>query len=600
MQDFLAVCGFHHTVELEDAMWALIRLLRNHRDWDNADPTSYTSLLPPIMPNNVASLQVLPWHFWDLCRQILDFRLQRPTNLPVPIRRLHSWNLNSWRPETAAHAHKTWVIRTLLKTAPVLLQETKWTHVQLRHLAHTWPDIQVAAALAKQDPNLQAGVAILLPPGWRVNSRKVLVDHYAVAACVSFQACQIWIVSVYLPPNSPRALVDKAFQAILALEEHPVFIGGDFNRCDQHHPQAWEDFLSQAGFTDADPTFPTYWYSHQQGYQLESPLDGFLAPSIFPDTAQLHVQLKGRYRIQTCHHKLVTVLLKMKPRLSPHPQSEPHQTIPTKVFLDPTILASGTIDDSRQLALHQLRRRILLAPQTCPSSTPISTYTRALVWSWWRTLSSSFKQLTPLKKLYKLLGKNQSVLHVGHADLQHLYEQCGLAELLQNWPQQHDKSLAPTILISSALQAAEVATATLPSIPFGQEHTDPDRRARRQRLFWDRLKTICPRGTFYHGPLLQSDGKECQTAQEYDEAMLATRSFWFRPPARYDPSWSRTLAIYRQPTDPWPPIPEPSSDDFGHLLLTKDSAPGPDGLPYALWRMIPHYTAVILQATSIG
>ena len=82
--------------------------------------------------------------------------------------------------------------------------------------------------------------------------------------------------------------------------------------------------------------------------------------------------------------------------------------------------------------------------------------------------------------------------------------------------------------------------------------------------------------------------------------MLATRSFWFRPPARYDPSWSRTLAIYRQPTDPWPPIPEPSSDDFGHLLLTKDSAPGPDGLPYALWRMIPHYTAVILQATSIG
>ena len=60
--------------------------------------------------------------------------------------------------------------------------------------------------------------------------------------------------------------------------------------------------------------------------------------------------------------------------------------------------------------------------------------------------------------------------------------------------------------------------------------------------------------------------------------MLATRSFWFRPPVRYDPSWSRTLDIYRQQAQPWPLVPEPSVDDYvEHLLLTKDSAPGPDG-----------------------
>ena len=56
-------------------------------------------------------------------------------------------------------------------------------------------------------------------------------------------------------------------------------------------------------------------------------------------------------------------------------------------------------------------------------------------------------------------------------------------------------------------------------------------------------------------------------------------------------------ARYRQQAQPWPPVPEPSVDDYvTHLLLTKDSAPGPDGLPYALWRMIPHHTAAILQA----
>ena len=286
----------------------------------------------------------------------------------------------------------------------------------------------------------------------------------------------------------------------------------------------------------------------------------------------------------------------MKPRLTPHPHSENHHTIPTKVFLGPTVCANMTTEEARQQALHHLRRRILLAAETCPSNTPISVHTRALVWSWWRTFSNSFKRLTPLKKFYKLLGKSQATLHVGREDLQHLYEQSGLAELLQTWPQQHEKSLVPTTLIASALQAAEVATATLPSLPFGQESTDPVRRARRQRLFWDRLKTVCPRGTFYHGPLLQSNGTECKTAQEYDDAMLATRSFWFRPPVRYDPSWSRTLNTYRQQAQPWPSIPEPTADDYiAHLLLTKDSAPGPDGLPYALWRMLPYHTAAILQ-----
>ena len=448
--DLAAACGFHPHIELEDAMRTLIRLLRDHRTWNAAEAISPPSF-PSVMPNDVTTLQLVPWKFWKLCQQIVEFRLQRPVTLPVSIRCLYSWNLNSWSPDSLNNAHKTWVIRSLLKTAPILLQETKWTQVQLQHLAHTWPDIRIATALAKQVPNPQAGVAILVPPGWNLCNQKILVDHYAVAARVSFQACQIWLASVYLPPNSQKALVNQVFQAILALEEHPVFIGGDFNRCDQHHPQIWDDFLSKGGLMDVDPTFPTYSYTNQHGHTVESPLDRVLVPSIFLDTAQLHVQITGRYRIQTCHHKLIRVLLKMKPRLTPHPQSEKHHTIPTKVFIDPTAFANGSIEETRQQALHQLRRRILLASESCPINIPISVHTRALVWSWWRTSSNTFKQLTPLKKFYKLLGKSQAVLHVGHEDLRHLYEQSGLAMLLQTWPQQHDKSLVPTTLIASAL-----------------------------------------------------------------------------------------------------------------------------------------------------
>ena len=481
-RDFVMTCGFHPYVALEDAMRTLLRLLRDHRAW-REDEFISSSLSSHIMANDLATLQLVPWKFWDLCKQILNFRLQRPANLSVSIRCLYSWNLNSWYPDNINNAHKSWVVRSLLKTAPVLLQETKWTQVQLQHLAHAWPDIRVAATLAKQDPNPQAGVAILCPPGWSICAQKTLVDHYAVAACVSFQACQIWVVSVYVPPHSQQAFVGRIFQVILSLDTHPVFLGGDFNRCDQHHPQIWDDFLSKGGFIDIDSTFPTYRYTNQQGHTVESPLDRVLVPSIFLDSAQLHVQITGRYRIQTCHHKLLRVPIKMKPRLTPHPHSEKHHTIPTKVFLDPTAFASVSIEEARQQALHHLRRRIQLASESCPINIPISVHTRALVWSWWRTSSHSFKQLTPLKKLYKLLGKGQMTLHVGQEDLQHLYEQSGLAELLQTWPQQQAKSLVPTALIASALQAAEIASATFPSIPFGQESTDPARRARRHCSF---------------------------------------------------------------------------------------------------------------------
>ena len=209
-----------------------------------------------------------------------------------------------------------------------MLQETKWTQAQLQHLAHTWPDIRIAAATAKVDPNPQGGVAILLPPGWTLSEQKLLVDHYAIAASVSFQACQVWLVSVYLPPSSPQALANKIFQAILSLEEYPVFIAGDFNRCDQHHPLLWDEFLSQAGLLDADPTLPTYWFSHQQGHVVESPLDRVLVPSIFLDTAQLHIRITGRYRIHTCHRKLLCVSLRMKPRLTPHPSFWIPQLLP--------------------------------------------------------------------------------------------------------------------------------------------------------------------------------------------------------------------------------------------------------------------------------
>ena len=117
-------------------------------------------------------------------------------------------------------------------------------------------------------------------------------------------------------------------------------------------------------------------------------------------------------------------------------------------------------------------------------------HARALVWSWWRNSSKVFKHLSPLTKLHKRLGQGQPV-HTNREVLRlFFWNRVGwLSYYNHPWPKQHDQSPVPAEVVATALQSAEISTTFLSHLPFGQEHTDSARPARRQRLFWDRLKT---------------------------------------------------------------------------------------------------------------
>ena len=108
--------------------------------------------------------------------------------------------------------------------------------------------------------------------------------------------------------------------------------------------------------------------------------------------------------------------------------------------------------------------------------------------------------------------------------------------------------------------------------------------------FWERMRNICPKVNLYHGPMYGKDGEQCSTSMDLDEAMLATRDFWFQPPEPQDDAWQPILDCYAAGTS-WPPICPPGADVFlSTLLHTKYSAPGPDGLPYSAWRLLPKVT----------
>ena len=94
---------------------------------------------------------------------------------------------------------------------------------------------------------------------------------------------------------------------------------------------------------------------------------------------------------------------------------------------------------------------------------------------------------------------------------------------------------------------------------------------------------------------LNKERKQCVTSRDLDEAMLETRHFWFETPNEFDNAWQPILEVYSQ-ADRWPSIPPPSREVcLSTLLHTKDSAPGPDGIPYSAWRVLPEMT---LQAMS--
>ena len=74
--------------------------------------------------------------------------------------------------------------------------------------------------------------------------------------------------------------------------------------------------------------------------------------------------------------------------------------------------------------------------------------------------------------------------------------------------------------------------------------------------------------------------------------MLATRQFWFEEPKQEDLQWDEYLTSYETTTSHWPFVECPDETDYiKTLFFIKDSAPGPDGIPFSAWRLLPTCSA---------
>jgi len=210
-------------------------------------------------------------------------------------------------------------------------------------------------------------------------------------------------------------------------------------------------------------------------------------------------------------------------------------------------------------------------------------------WTWWRSIPSEQPLSTkfPYLKARKYLHIPDQWVNVAPEVLQDLilHSKGAVLSTLDSLPVVNGAISVPRSSIQDMFTVIDDYIAGIPYLP-----NDPvDTQARglgNMVAFWERMRNICPKVNTYNGPILKENGAQCLTSQDLDEAMLSTRKFWFERPVEQDERWADILQVYST-SDMWPEVPLPSKKDLLHTLLhTKDSAPGPDGLPYSAWRLL--------------
>ena len=217
----------------------------------------------------------------------------------------------------------------------------------------------------------------------------------------------------------------------------------------------------------------------------------------------------------------------------------------------------------------------------------------ACFWSWWRSHPPNHQSYTskPFLKAKKFIHFNAEWVNVPKHVLEDLIKesQGAILQDISRLVSSQGSVAVPQIYIQEMFDVINNYTAGIPFVP--SDSTNEQARGLGSMVaFWERMRNICSKVNAYNGPIFKADGGQRVTSDDLDQAMLSTRDFWFQEPVASDPLWDDILDVYQQ-SDPWPDVQLPDKDDLlATLLHTKDSAPGPDGLPYAAWRLLPEVT----------
>ena len=144
-----------------------------------------------------------PW-LRDVGDELLKYRIEVRQAIPTRLKSAFTWNMNSWKtPKSSREDPKMRRIKKLLRDGPVLLQETKWHHNQEEILLQHISGLQIFSSNAIRTDHaiLSGGVAVLLPAGWTIEQKIVLMAGRAIAVLVNDRCAPFYLISIYLHPD---------------------------------------------------------------------------------------------------------------------------------------------------------------------------------------------------------------------------------------------------------------------------------------------------------------------------------------------------------------------------------------------------------------
>ena len=206
--------SLHHIKNLS----FLPHLIKSTIPWRNirlSDLQDYLQLSSEQLDDCLASHEFHLWEHPWLIRvgdELLNYRIEVHQAVPTRLKAAFSWNMNSWRiPKSCREDPKMRRIKKLLKVGPVFLQETKWHSNQEEVLLQHISGLQIVSTNAKRTDNdaWSGGTAVLLPAGWVIGQRILLLAGRAVAVLVNDRCAPFYLLSVYLHPDYVQSELEQ-------------------------------------------------------------------------------------------------------------------------------------------------------------------------------------------------------------------------------------------------------------------------------------------------------------------------------------------------------------------------------------------------------
>ena len=463
---------------------------------------------------------------------------------------------------------------------------------------------------------------------------------------------------MYIHPDNRNGDMEALLRAWRFLEKKSeyTFLAGDFNGIDKHNPQLWDKFLLQFQCSDVYPDLATF--RHARGvscldrglvpdsltnssklYASASALTSHVANG--HDIVKIKINVKPNVLNNPRHLKhevipsgvfmpgkdgtpvsstselqsLVRLLRREHCRLFAdwqgkdawnetlsHPPSVTGRCSPLDHDVDSAAVCNAPPPPSTERGSpHDIV--VTSAPSCSGPSFPayLGSYLSIVgcFWAWWRSQPPPHlhPNIRPYCRARKYLSSGAQWINVPKEVVEDLvvaskHSVLSSTETLQTI---NGCFSMPRTLVQSLVEVIDACVEGIPYVPLDEANMQA-RGLGSMVAFWERMRHICPKVNIYHGPIYGKDGAQCVTSNDLDEAMLATRDFWFQTPAEYDEEWQPILDCYAE-GEPWKPFCPPDDEMFLNTLLhTKDSAPGPDGLPYSAWRLLPRVTVEAMKS----